>query len=94
MSASMVVNTGLMREPIIHDTMRNAPMDVKEKHLAGLVAKTTGVPQGTPIMTGVLDHTVPASRRDIPEIHKVPKHDVGKTHPKRQGQIPYAGAKY
>lgn len=90
----MVVNTGMMREPIIHDTMRNAPTDVKEKHLAGLVAKTTGTQMGSPVMSGVLEHTVPASRRDVPEIHKVPKHDVGKTHPKRSGQVPFAGPKY
>ena len=94
MSASMIVNTGTMREPIIHDTMRNAPMDVKEKHLAGLVAKTTGVPMGSPTMAGVLESTVPASRRDVPEIHKVPKADVGKTQPKRMGQVPFAGKKY
>ena len=90
----MVVNTGLMREPIIHDTMVHAPKDVKEKHLAGLVSKTTGVPLGTPVMAGVLEHTVPASRKDVPEIHKVPKHDVGKTQTKRMGQVAYAGSKY
>ena len=94
MSASMVVNTGTMREPIIHDTMANAPKDIKEKHLAGLVSKTTGVPMGKPVMSGVLEHTVPESRRDIPEIRKVAKDEVGKTKPKRQGQVPYAGAKY
>lgn len=90
----MIVNTGTMREPIIHDTMANAPKDVKEKHLAGLVSKTTGVPMGSPTMAGVLEHTVPASRRDIPEIRKVPKEDVGKTKTKRMGQVAYAGAKY
>lgn len=94
MSAAMIVNTGLMREPIIHDTMANAPKDVKEKHLAGLVSKTTGVPMGSPTMAGVLEHTIPASRRDIPEIRKVPKEDVGKTKTKRMGQVAYAGAKY
>ena len=94
MSAAMIVNTGTMREPIIHDTMANAPKDVKEKHLAGLVSKTTGVPMGSPTMAGVLEHTVPASRRDIPEIRKVPKEDVGKTKTKRMGQVAYAGAKY
>ena len=94
MSAAMVVNTGLLREPIIHDTMTNAPRDIKEKHLAGMVSKTTGVPMGSPVMAGVLDSTVPASRRDIPEIRKVPKEDVGKTKTKRMGQVAYAGAKY
>lgn len=90
----MIVNTGLMREPIIHDTMANAPKDVKEKHLAGLVSRTTGVPMGSPTMAGVLEHTVPASRRDIPEIRKVAKEDVGKTQTKRMGQVPYSGKKY
>lgn len=90
----MIVNTGMMREPIIHDTMVNAPRDIKEKHLAGLVSRTTGVAQGSPVMTGVLEKTVPASRRDVPEIHKVAKHDVGKTQSKRMGQVPYAGKKY
>ncbi len=94
MSASMIVNTGMMREPIIHDTMANAPKDIKERHLAGLVSKTTGVPMGSPMMSGVLEHTVPASRRDVPEIHKVPKGEVGKTKTKRMGQVAFAGPKY
>ena len=93
MSAAMVINTGMVREPIIHDTMRNAPVDIKEKHLAGLVAKTTGTQMGSPVMTGVLEKTV-TGRRDVPEIHKVPKQEVGKTHPKRSGQVPFAGPKY
>jgi hypothetical protein len=90
----MIVNTGMMREPIIHDTMANAPKDIKERHLAGLVSKTTGVPMGSPMMSGVLEHTVPASRRDVPEIHKVPKGEVGKTKTKRMGQVAFAGPKY
>lgn len=94
MSAAMIVNTGMVREPLIHDTMRNAPKDVKEKHLAGLVSKTTGVPMGSPVMAGVLEHTVPASRRDVPEIRKVPKDEVGKTKTRRMGQVAYAGSKY
>lgn len=94
MSASMVVNTGMMREPILHDTTMNSPRDIKEKHLAGLVSKTTGVPMGSPIMAGVLEHTVPANRRDVPEIHKMPKGEVGKTQAKRMGQVPFSGRKY
>ena len=89
----MIVNTGLMREPILHDTMVNAPKDIKEKHLAGLVSRTSGVLMGSPVMSGVLEKTTP-SRKDVPEIHKMPKHDVGKTHPKKQGQVPYAGKMY
>lgn len=90
----MVVNTGRLREPILHDTMVNSPRDIKEKHLAGLVSMTTGVPMGKPTMSGVLESTVPASRRDVPEIHKVPKADVGKTQTRTMGQVPYAGKKY
>lgn len=90
----MIVNTGRLREPILHDTTVNSPRDIKEKHLAGLVSKTTGVPMGSPVMSGVLEHTVPASRRDVPEIHKVPKADVGKTQTRTMGQVPYAGKKY
>jgi hypothetical protein len=90
----MVINTGMMREPIIHDTMRNAPVDVKEKHLAGLVAKTTGTQMGSPVMSGVLEHTVPVGRRDVPEIHKVAKGMVGKTQTRRLGQVAYAGKMY
>lgn len=93
MSASMIVNTGLLREPILHDTMVNAPKDIKEKHLAGLVSRTSGIVMGSPVMSGVLEKTTPG-RKDVPEIHKVPKHDVGKTHPKKQGQVPYAGKMY
>lgn len=89
----MVVNTGRVREPIIHDTMKNAPKDIKEKHLGQLVSNTTGIPMGTPAMSGVLEHTVPASRRDIPEIHKVPKDEVGKTKTNISYGVPYAGPK-
>ena len=93
MSASMIVNTGLMREPILQDTMMNAPKDIKEKHLAGLISKTSGVLMGSPMMAGVLEKTTPV-RRDVPEIHKVPKAEVGKTQSKRQGQVPFMGPKY
>lgn len=89
----MIVNTGLMREPIIHDTMVNSPRDIKEKHLAGLVSRTTGVPMGSPVMAGVLEKTV-SGRRDVADIRKVPKAEVGKTQSKKMGQVPYSGAKY
>lgn len=93
MSASMIVNTGTMRSPILHDTMQNAPKDIKEKHLAGLVSKTTGTPMGSPVMSGVLEKTAKGGR-DVPEIHRLPKAEVGKTKSKKMGQVPYAGAKY
>ena len=69
-------------------------MDIKEKHLKGLIYKTTGVPIGSPMLDGVLDRTVPERRRDTPEIHKVPKHEVGKTQARSMGQVPYAGKMY
>jgi hypothetical protein len=90
----MIVNTGRMREPILRDTTMNVQMDVKEKHLAGLVSNTTGVPMGSPMMAGVLQSTVPAGRRDAPEIRKVPSAEVGKTQSKKMGQVPFAGRKY
>lgn len=92
MSSAMIVNYA-MREPIVRDTMMNAPRDVKEKHLAGLVAKTTGLPMGSGLMMGVLENTT-GKRRDVPELHKVPKAEVGKTETKRMGQVPYGGPKY
>ena len=79
---------------IIHNTMANSPKDVKEKHLDRLISQTTGTPREKPIMDGVLTSTVPTSRKDVPELHKVPSHDIGKTKSKRMGQVPYQGPKY
>ena len=92
MSSAMIVNYA-MREPIVKNTMMNSPRDIKEKHLAGLVAKTTGLPMGSGLMMGVLENTT-GKRRDVPELHKVPKAEVGKTETKRMGQVAYAGPKY
>ena len=94
MSASMIVNTGLMRSPILRDTTMNIPKDAIQKHLAGLVMKTTGIDKGSPAMMGVLQATVPANRRDRPEITKVAKGEVGKTQPRKQGMTPYSGKMY
>lgn len=94
MSASMIVNTGTMRSPILRDTTMNIPKDAIQKHLAGLVMKTTGIDKGSPAMTGVLQATVPANRRDRPEITKVAKGEVGKTQTKKMGQVAFAGPKY
>lgn len=93
MSAAMVVNTGMMRHPIIHDTMVNAPKDIQEKHLAGMITKTTGVPLGKAVMHGVLERTVPENRKDAPELRKVPKDEVGKTQTRISYGVPYAGPK-
>ena len=84
----------IMASGIIKNTMANSPKDIKEKHLDRLIANTTGIPREKPIMDGVLTSTVPSGRKDVPELHKVSSHDVGKTKTKRMGQVPFAGPKY
>lgn len=84
----------LMKSGIIHDTKKNSPMDVHMRGLSRVIANTTGVPREKPIMEGVIASTVPEHMRAVPEYHKVPAHDVGKTKTKRMGQVAYAGPKY
>lgn len=79
---------------ILKDTMMNTPRDVKEKHLDRLISQTTGLPREKPIMEGVIDSTIPKHMKDVPELHKLAHHEVGKTHSKRMGQVPYAGKMY
>lgn len=86
--------SGHMLGGIIQDTMQNTQRDVKEKHLDRLISQTTGTPRGRPIMEGVIDSTIPKHMKDVPELHKVAKGEVGKTQTKRMGQIPYAGKMY
>jgi hypothetical protein len=84
-----VMNSGLF----ITNTMVGKSMPIHEKYLPGLISQTTGIPRERPIMAGVLDDTKQGVRsKDVPELHKV--HHVGKTHPQRYGQVPYAGPKY
>lgn len=85
---------GIVLGGILHDTMQNTQRDVKEKHLDRLISNTTGTPRGTPLMEGVIDSTIPKHMKDVPELHKVAHHEVSKTHPKRMGQVPYAGKHY
>lgn len=85
---------GLVLGGIIEKTTKNTPQDVHMRGLSKLIANTTGVPKEKPIMEGVIASTVPMHMKDTPEIHKVPKQDVGKTKPKREGQVPYAGKMY
>ena len=85
---------GIVLGGIIHDTMANSPRDVREKHLDRLIAQTTGILREKPIMDGVIASTIPKHMKDVPEIHKVPSHEVGKTKSKRMGQVPYAGKHY
>jgi hypothetical protein len=79
---------------IVQNTMANTPKDVHMKGLDRLISQTTGIPREEPIMDGVIAATVPANRKDTPEISKVAKHEQGKTEAKRMGQVPYAGSKY
>ena len=79
---------------IVQNTMANTPKDVHMRGLDRLISQTTGIPREEPIMDGVIAATVPADRKDTPEVHKVPKHEQGKTEAKRMGQVPYAGSKY
>jgi len=78
---------------IISDTMVGAPKDIKEKHLDRLISKTTGVPMAKPVMDGVIQKTTPTSKA-VPEFHKVPAKEVGKTQSKRMGQVPFQGKMY
>lgn len=79
---------------ILHKTTANTPKDAHMKDLSRLVANTTGVPREKPIMAGVIASTIPTHMKAVPEYHKVPAHDVGKTKAKRMGQVPYAGKMY
>lgn len=85
---------GIVLGGIIHNTMMNAPRDVKEKHIDRLITQTTGIPREKPVMEGVIASTIPKHMKDVPEIHKVASHEVGKTKTKRMGQVPYAGKMY
>lgn len=89
----MVKDHGHVMGGIIRDTMVNAPRDIKEKHLDVLISKTTGVPMGKSVMDGVITKTTSASK-DVPELHKVPMKEVGKTKSKKIGMVPFAGPRY
>lgn len=93
-SKDIIGQKGQVVGGILRDTMQNVPRDIKEKHLDRLISQTTGVPREKPLMEGVIDSTIPKHMKDVPELHKVASHDVGKTQPKRMGQVPYAGKKY
>jgi hypothetical protein len=93
-SKDLVTSSGSMAmSGIIRDTMVGAPTDIKEKHLDRLISRTTGVPMNKPVMDGVIQKTT-SGGSDVPEYHKVPAKEVGKTQAKRMGQVPYAGKKY
>ena len=79
---------------IVTNTTGDMPHDVHMRGLDRLISQTTGIPREMPIMEGVIASTVPSHMKATPEYHKVPKHEQGKTHAARMGQVPYAGPKY
>lgn len=79
---------------ILQKTTKNVQEDVHMKGLSRLIANTTGVPREEPIMEGVITSTVPVGMKSVPEYHKVPAADVGKTKAKRMGQVPFSGKMY
>ena len=85
---------GMILGGLVTDTMANTPKMARMRGLDRLVAQTTGIPREEPIMEGVIASTVPSHMKDVPEIHKVPAREVGKTKAKRMGQVPYGGKMY
>ena len=82
---------GIILSGILHDTTVNSPKAVHMKSLEKLISQTTGVPREKPIMDGVLAATVPASRRDTPEL--MPNHEENKTASKMAVGGTYSGDK-
>jgi hypothetical protein len=66
----------LVLSHIIKDTTMGSPQAVHMRGLEGLVANTTGLPAGRPVMEGVLVSTVPAGMRDTPELMPVHEKDA------------------
>jgi hypothetical protein len=85
--------SGLILSGIIRDTMVNSPQVVHMKSLENLVSNTTGVARERPVMDGVITQTVPASMKDVPELHPVPSREIGKTDSKMAVGAPFAGPK-
>jgi hypothetical protein len=83
------VNTSLF----VTDTKVGKMKSASASHLGLLISNTTGMPAGKPVMEGVITDTKSGMKdKNVPELHKVSGR--GKTQPKRQGQVPYAGSKY
>lgn len=74
---------------ILRDTTQNSPAAVHMKNMAGLLSQTTGIPREKPVMEGVLTSTVPAGRRDTPEL--MPAHGTDKTASKMSVGATFAG---
>ena len=82
---------GVILSGILHDTTTNSPKAVHMRSLEKLVAQTTGIPREKPIMDGVLTATVPAGRRDTPEL--MPNHEKNATASKMAVGASYPGDK-
>lgn len=91
---SMQKGGGLVLGGLVMDSTANTPKSAHMRGLDRLVAQTTGIPREEPMMEGVLASTIPSHMTDVPELHKVPAREVGKTKSKRMGQVPYAGKMY
>lgn len=82
---------GIVLGGILRDTTINSPKVVHMRALDNLVMKTTGVPADRPLLDGVIASTVPANRRDAPEL--MPEHSKDMTASKMAVGVPYAGDK-
>ena len=78
---------------LISRTTKGVQDDVHMKSLDRLIANTTGIPRGESMMEGVLASTIPEHMRVVPEYHKIPARDVGKTDSRMGTGVPYAGKK-
>ena len=82
------LNTG----GLVRDTMVGVQRPVHMKSLDSLISKTTGTPQDRPVMDGVLTKTTPM-RKEVPELHRIPKDEQGKTDNRMAVGGTYAGPK-
>ena len=78
---------------IISKTTKGVQEDVHMKGLDRLIANTTGIPREEPIMEGVIASTIPAHMNAVPELHKVPAREIGKTNSKMSVGGTYSGPK-
>jgi hypothetical protein len=78
---------------LITRTTKGAPESAHMKGLDRLIQNTTGVAGGEPTMEGVIASTIPAHMKAVPELHKVPAREVGKTDSKMGVGGTYAGPK-
>lgn len=77
---------------LVQDTKVGMRGDVHMRGLDRLITQTTGTPGDRPILAGVLTNTT-GVRKDVPELHKVAKGDVGKTTSKMSVGGVYSGPK-